>query len=266
MSVLKNHRRLSKYEFIRVYEDFYNFSSIQLSKSSARRYQYVIKPFYKALNKTFDDIMSLNSLMFAKKNNIREKKIITVKAAINDLYELNKCIVVYCNIMPKTFAQMCNWCSKLRREMELLHKMLDKPYGRTEDIIVVNYDIVKEQRFLSVICELHKILHGKMIKVPKQFANAESQLVIQLIDTAFISVMLANSKIPQDKAALHRRTNRLKKALTCLDEIEIPLLSIFAIQNYSNKVQMKLAGLLVEEKKLLNGVLESDRKRFKDLK
>lgn len=276
MSVLRSKRHLSRYEFEHNYIQFYNYTTDIMSKTPKRRRKYLCEPLSKQINIIFNWIMTLNENIYAKNDKgklVREQAIIK---SIDEIYNIEKVLMVYWNVMKIPFKKMCNWCEYLNKEIALLNgimketntleeKECSKHHKKQRNLFVLDWNKINKVDFLKNMSDLHRYTHGKTIRAVKDFENGTTPLIISLIDDALYNVMTANACYPQTKEEYEIRSGKIKRAINDLNRIQIPLLSYFDIMQYSNKTQEEWSGMIVNEIKLLQGLQKSDKKRFGNL-
>lgn len=261
MSVLKNKRHLARSEFERVYQQYYEISKQHFNKAAKRRQKSICEPLKLINNNIYNDVMTLQEILNKKKEkyvNQREKIIqnIFIKIQI-----LERQIMVYSNITKLPFDKQALWVDPLNQEIELLNKLTQKPTNFQVNIL--DWTKIKNFKTLNTISYFHRYVHGKVLRATNRLKNGEDDLVLNLIDETFYCTVKANIKIPENKEEFEIRQGNLERAIQCLNEIERPLLCFFNLMEYSNRIQKEYGKMLTKLNKMLNGIINSDKKRFK---
>ena len=79
-------------------------------------------------------------------------------------------------------------------------------------------------------------------------------------------MVLANDKMPETREEADARDALLKDAIDNLNAMQRPMLGLWNIAQYSERIMDEWAGLLSEEIRILTGLREADRNRYKGLK
>lgn len=266
MSVLVADRHTAKSEFEHTFSLFYADSERLLNKVSKRRKEFICTNIILLNNSIYDDIMTIQNYLFSKKEYKKEIKQLKIQDVFKKIEYLERCIMVYSNIMSLPFEKQGNWCSSLDKEIALLNGMVDDKHKKSKfRVSVLDWNKINKFETLRNMSKLHRYTHGKAVRAVGELKNGETSLLINLIDEAFYCLMKANSYIPQTKEEYEERTKYIETSLLKLNEIQRPMLLYFNTMKYSNRVQMEWSEMLNLEIKLIKGLLKSDKKRFSKL-
>lgn len=266
MSVMVKDRHLAKSQFENTFEKFYLDTTRILHGTSKRRQSSICEDLTYLINTMYDHIMVISEHRFAKSSRARKLRHDNVIAALQMIPQLEKYTMVYSNVTCKPFAKQCNWVSTLNVEVKLLNGLLDNESEKIEYIVgVLDWEKIKSFKVLSNMSYLHRFVHGKTVRAKGTLQNGASPHLQSLADDAFYSIMHANKYIPQTAEQRDDRLKELSHALDCLREMERHTLSFFNIMGYSDSVQKDWTDSLVLELRLLSGLIESDKTRFKNL-
>ena len=239
-------------------------------KTPMRKRKWLINPIFVYANDILKRVMDISEEMNRKDiiyNDKISKRIENVIAIIDDVKYLQPLLLALWNVESYKFSSMCNFASQINLFQTLIIKTIKGvDYNiESEYICVLNFDRIKTVAFLSNLSELHKYTHGKVCHMKNTLCDNSASLIIELIDSAFSHVIIANSKIPQNKSEYEKRKCHISEAIKNLDELNRPLISCFNVMNYSENTMQQWGNLIDTEIKLLKGLQKSDAERFSNL-
>ena len=82
---------------------------------------------------------------------------------------------------------------------------------------------------------------------------------------ALYDVAMANLREPQTKKEAETRDAWLKDAIDNLNAMQRPMVGLWNIMDYSEKIMDEWSGMIDEEIRILTGLREVDRNRYKNL-
>lgn len=271
MSVLKNKRNLSPYEYERSFNELYKYCSIQFSKIPARRRTSLLSPLQEVLQRIQTNIMELSTGYVTYKERTLWRYNL-INQILHDISSLQEPLFCYYNVLSVETKHMQQISTLSNNLIVLLDGMRNK-LEITNDIEncevtrIMYYKIedIGRVKFLSQMSKLHQYVHGKAIYLQKSTLGYEARLVLDLVNDAWYHCLLANQKIPTTKLEYVTRRQHISHALSCLHKLNRPMLSIFCMAEYSNNVMHEWSSLLTTEIKLLKSLQSSDKKRFGSL-
>lgn len=264
MAVLRSKRTLSQFEFEHSFSTLYQFTSNKIGALPKRRHQWLGLELSVKMNNIFDKIMEVNEGYFPRETK-KEQKQNLINSSIKELLSTEKPLMVLWNIEGYSTKQMVAWVTLFNNELEILNKMLDEPCD-TQRIQILDWRAIMSVKFMSNIFELHRIIHGKVVRMPSKFDNTHSSLLINLIDEAMYSLVKANSKIPKTAEEYKKRRENMSNAISALHKIQRPLIFFFNVMQYSEKTLEDITKRIDEELKMLYALTRSDKERFGALK
>lgn len=273
MAVLKNKRAVSEYEYERKFNDLLRYSRIQLRKASTRRIKFLVVPITDILRNTHSIIMELNT-GYTKPKERNAVHFNLLCNALQQLYSLQKPLYTYWNIMATDEKQCRYWVGCINDEIKLLYAMIlsNPQYSQFKDqigeikyIMYFKKEDIAKAKFLAKMMELHRFTHGKAVHLPKEYDCFETATMIELVNDAWYCCLMANHKIPSTASEYNSRRQYISRAISDLNKMNRPLLSIFSLMNYSESVMREWSDLLSDELKLLYKLQVSDKKRFSKL-
>jgi hypothetical protein len=262
MSVLKNLRKISRYEFEYHYSKFYEEYKEKVDSLPKRKTKLVGKPLLIAMNNAHNSILRVNQYLFTKKEYRKEERDKLIIKAINDVYAIQNPLFTYWNVEKTPRKKQARWCYYLDREIDLLNNLLDSDKKMEYKFIIIDWNKSKTIEFIHNMLELHRTLHSKLIKAVDGCDNTETPILAELIDTALYETLCINKIYPTTAEEYLDREYKIDSVLTLIDSMAIPLCSYFSLMKYSESEQRKIITLIETEEKLLNGLKKSDVKQF----
>lgn len=119
--------------------------------------------------------------------------------------------------------------------------------------------------FLSKMAELHRYTFQKTAHAPNDAFDALSVRIDDFATNALYDVVMANVREPKTREEAKRRVAWLKDAIDNLNAMQRPLVGLWNIMEYSEKIMDEWAGMIDEELRILSGLREADRKRYSGL-
>ena len=119
--------------------------------------------------------------------------------------------------------------------------------------------------FLGKMAELHRYTFQKTAHAPNDAFDALSVRIDDFATNALYDVVMANVREPKTREEAKRRDAWLKDAIYNLNAMQRPLVGLWNIMEYSEKIMDEWAGMIDEELRILSGLREADRKRYSGL-
>ena len=88
---------------------------------------------------------------------------------------------------------------------------------------------------------------------------------MRLADTALVCLFEANQHVPDTKEEYLKRRENVSTAFNCVQNMQLPIMSLFFELNYGESTMKEWASLVDTQIKLLNGLQKSDAERFDNL-
>ena len=264
-------RTLSRLEYENQFHDIYGFLKHKIEHVPKRRQATIAKPLLDALNDAFETIMSIEEdPVRGTKTSAKIRYDLIVNAQIK-IKRLEQPLWVWWNIAEddkerrvkeQTWKQKTNICDKLNSVLELLHKMQTESsqYKPEEDhgVMKVRYYTnaeIENATFLSKLRKLHQFVHSKHIRLSPIARDAESGLLVSLVNNAWYYAVKANQINPHTNKDI--RLKYLDIAVRSLSKAERPLFDLLNNETFSNNEMRKWIDLHNECVRLLCGVRKS---------
>lgn len=262
LSVIRSKRHLSKFEYENTFTTLYHFSAEHTLKIANRRKRWLCFKIDKKMNDIYNLIMEINEGTYS--NTLTDLELNKyVIDTISILTSLEKSLMVLWNVARYKTKTMVTWCNLLQKEYNLLCKLIDmKPNYKFK---ILDYKAIENAEFMNNMSHFHRFVHGKVINAPCKYDDTSGSLLIELIDTAFYSVVEANKKIPSTKTEYLKRTKYIDIAISTLYKMQRQILFYCNLMQYSESVLNDWRNYLSTELKLLYALKKSDTKRFSKL-
>ena len=264
MAVLKSKRTVSKEEYEHSFKEMYQHFVSHLARVPKRRQKWLCKNLYRILNRTFEDIMEISEGYFTKGDK-RETIDTLALTCIRRLQSLQKPLLVLWSIEKFSMRRMVYWVGLIHRVLDLLNKMMETPI-EMEYLYVLDWNAIYKAKFMANMMELHRSVHGKVIKAPMKDDDSYNYLFVTLIDDALYELCEANRNVPKTAKEYQARRRHISTAISNLNKCQRPMVYFFSVHEYSNEVIKQMSKLLSTELKLLYGLNKSDKIRFSNLK
>ena len=250
MAVLKSKRTVSKEEYEHSFKAMYKHFVSHLSNVPKRRQKWLCKDLYRILNRTFEDIMEISEGYFAEDNK-QEAIDAIVLSCIQRLQSLQKPLLVLWNIEKFEMRRMVYWVKLIHTVLDLLNNMMEAPI-EMEYLYVLDWSAIYRAKFMSNMVELHRFVHGKVVKAPAKDDDSYNYLFITLIDNALYELCEANRRVPKTAEEYRKRRQHISNAISNLNKCQRPMIYFFSVHEYSNEVIKQMSGLLSTELILCN--------------
>ena len=120
--------------------------------------------------------------------------------------------------------------------------------------------------FLGKMAELHRYTFQKTAHAPNDAFDALSVRIDDFATNALYDVVMANDREPKTRAQAQTRDAYLKDAIDNLNAMQRPMVGLWNIMQYSENIMDEWAGMIDEEIRILVGLRDADRARYKNLR
>jgi hypothetical protein len=272
MSILKNKRSISKYEYENTFDIIYKEIGKSMQSVPVRLRIWINTPLNHRLNEIYSTIMELRTNYFPNKTK-NEKQLELVNSIINQILELQQCLYNFWNVMNCKDKKKASWCELLNKELALLHGMNKKNplYKENKEmegrkIIYYQKHEIQKAQFLKNMSRFHDYTHRKISHAKRLYIDRECTMISEYVDNAWYYCLKANQKIPETKSEYECRKKCISNAISNIIKMEKPLFSLFNLMGYSEDILKEWSGLMSDELRLLRALRKSDKERFSDLK
>ena len=265
MGVLRSRRGLAYSEFERNMWKLHMNLESRMRALPARYKKHVCEKLYGPLNRAY------NALIIADEQKgstgaAKEKRRKYFEAAVKYIMQMEKPLLCFCNIREVSEAGLNDISKAIDREIALIYgaagwQREEKPVFHT-----LKKDKFHKLAFLGKMAELHRYTFQKTTHAPTGCFDALSTRIDDFVTNALYAVVMANEKMPETKQEAQRRDAWLKEAIDNLNAMQRPMVGLWNIVEYSEKTMDEWAGMIDEELRILTGLREADRQRYKDLR
>lgn len=266
MSVIVAKRNLSKIQYVESFRQLQLYTQKKLEKIPKRKRKWLRDPIAKIMNETFDMIIEIANDYFLYGIKILSKQD-SARLIIDSLLSLQKPLLSLWNIENYLYPtkKMEYWCKLINEEVRQIAIMGNIELNNYDKMFILDYTGIEQMNFLSNMCDLHWFVHSKLTSLNEHIRATGGLCLIKLIDEALFRVFNANRIYPTTKEEYELRAENISIAIKCLKEMEIPMLSLFTLELFSEGVMRQWVKQLNEEMKMLNGLQKSDKTKFKNL-
>lgn len=266
MSVIVAKRNLSKIQYVESFRQLQLYTQKKLEKIPKRKRKWLRDPIAKIMNEIFNMIMEVANDYFLYGIKLFSKQD-RAELIINSLLSLQKPLLSLWNIEKHFYPIkiMEYWCKLINEEVRQIAIMGDIELNNYDKMFILDYTSIEQMNVLSNMCDLHWFIHSKITSLNEHIRATEGLCLIKLIDEALFRIFNANRIYPTTKKEYELRTENIAIAIKCLKEMEVPMLSLFTLELFSEGFMRQWVKQLNEEMKMLNGLQKSDKARFKNL-
>lgn len=263
MSVHARKRKIAYGEFEHNMRRFCKQLYERLNSVPARYQRYINPKLYNTANRAYTALIYANEQNGnSEKGKVRREMFFN--EALKCLKELQKPLYAAFNVLDASEGSMQVFVDLLNREVALISGITKK------ECKLMFYSLPRRKfqtiLFLGKMSELHKYTYEKIGHAPKYCRDTLCAQIVDMADTALYWIVDANNVIPQTKAEAEKRDEKLKNAIDSLNAMQRPLLALWNLMDYSERIMDEWAGLIDEELRLLEGLRKADNARYKSLK
>ena len=263
MSVLKSKRTLSKHEYVRVFGELYDYTSVKLAKVPKRKQRWICEPISHQMNEIYKYIMILDSEYYNYGIKLKDKPNQS-RYLVKKILRLQKHLIALWNIEKYKTKDMVHWCEIINQELQHITKLGCIQLEEHECMFILDYKSINEADFVKNMCNLHRMIYTKTMSLPEYVRNTSGSLLMELADEALYCICNANRFVPNTKSRAKYRTKNIDTAIECIKQMQQPMMSLFNIMRYSEQTMLDMSRMLNKEMRLLKGVKKSDKQRFPD--
>lgn len=265
MGVLRSRRGLAYSEFERNMWKIHMDLESRMHALPVRYKKHICDKLYEPLNATY------NALIIADEQKgsaqaAKDKRQKYFKQAIQSLMRMQKPLMTFFNVREVGEAGEEELERALNYEIALIYGVAGWPKEEKPVFVVLKKHKFKQLAFLGKMAELHRYTFQKTAHAPNECFDALSVRIDDFMTNALYDVVMANVKEPKTKAEAQKRDAWLKDAIDNLNAMQRPLVGLWNIMEYSEKIMDEWAGMIDEEIRILTGLREADRKRYNGLK
>lgn len=263
MSVLRSKRKVAFSEFERQMANICRYTSDRLNAVPSRYRKFLYPKVYNPMNAAYTNLILANEQSARTKRGI-EKRAIHFDVALKWVMSMQKPMLALWNIIDVKEESCKQWTEMFNKEIALIFGAAKKQEVQPM-FVALPKSKMQKLVFLGKMAELHKFTYQKIGHAPEHCKDLLSCKIADFIDSALYCVVMANHKIPETKAEAQKRLEYIESAIDNLNGMQRPLLALWNIMDYSEKIMDDWAGLLSEELKILEGLKKADINRYKDL-
>lgn len=264
-------RTTSKLEYENQFHDLYGFIRDKLEHVPKRRRETISRPLLNAMNEAFDVIMKIEEDPIRGTKTPAKKRYALILEAQKKIMAIEPLLWVWWNIAEddkekglkeQSWKQKANICDKFNSVLELLYQMQLKSskYNKDDDhgVMKMRYYTdaeIENAIFLSKLRQLHRFTHSKHIRLSPIARDAESGLLVSLINDAWYHAVKGNKF--NVRTQKEQRLKYFDSAIKSLHKAERPLFDLLNNETFSNNEMNEWMKLYDECEKLLFSVRQN---------
>ena len=264
MSVIKNLRTESTTEYENQFNILYGMISQKMIHISKRRKRWIVPGIMNVLNSAYEYMSDISGGYIVGKTKSETKKLYGRKT-INELLKLKPLIYCYWNKENIETKKMRNWCNLLNKEIDLILQYT-KDEMIYEKFVPLDKEKIQETKFLKNISQLDKKIFSSAMRLPNVYHNVYVERLIQAVDLCFYSLIEANNIFPNTKEEYDRRRQFFSNAISHLLNAKKAMRDIALHNLFTNDELSEFSDMMCQERKMVEAVVASDKKRFSKLK
>ena len=264
MSVLRSKRKIAFSEFERQMAIICRYTSDRLNSVPSRYRKFLYPKVYNPMNAAYTNLILANEQSARTQKGI-EKRAIYFNVALKYVLSMQKPMLSLWNTIDVKEESCKQWADMFNREIALILGAAKKQEV-CKMFVALPKSKIQKLAFLNNMAELHKFTYQKIGHAPEYCKDLLSCKIADFIDAALYCIVMANHKIPETKAEAEKRLEYIQGAIDNLNGMQRPLLALWNIMDYSEKVMDDWAGLLSDEIRILEGLKKADNNRYKNLR
>ena len=286
MGVLRSRRGIAYSEFERNMAKIHRDLEQRMHALPSRYKKHICDRLYEPMNQCYNALIIADEQKGSAQG-AKEKRQKYFRTALQWLMRMEKPLMAFCNIRDVSEEGREDLEKRLNYEIALIwgaagwakeesrthrengpspiprtaHEMEGKPVFH-----ILRKDKMKRLAFLGKMAELHRYTFKKTAHAPNDAFDALSARIDEFCTNALYDVAMANLREPRTREEAQTRDAWLKDALDNLNAMQRPMVGLWNIMDYSEKIMDEWAGMIDEEIRILTGLREADRKRYSGLK
>ena len=264
MSVRKNDRNLSGYEYEHTFELLYKETENRMKMIPKRRREFLCEPITNIMNGVYNLITSI-SFDFTYKGIKGSDNKDKIQETIELLLSVQKYMYAFWSIQNTELRVSAAWCEMANKEIKLLCGTAK--IERKDEWFMTALDIESAEKFLILkkARQFHKFLNGKIISSKATIKNTRGYSLWDMADSILYHLCEGNKKPPETKDEYETRRKHFQQALDKLNAIERPTLAYFNLMDYSENVMHEWSEYINELQNMLNSLIAADKARYANL-
>lgn len=265
MAVLRSKRTLAYSEFERQMAKIHQDLESRMHALPVRYKKHVCGKLYAPMNRAYDAVILANEQKGHNKA-AQEKRQKCLSVAVKNIMAMERPLMAFLNIRDVKDAS----CELIGKALNFEISLIWGAAGWPTEEMPVFHSLKKEKfarlAFLGKMAALHRYTFEKTAHAPNDCFDSLSTRLDDFATNALYDVVMANDRMPTTRAEAEKRDAYLKDALDNLNAMQRPMVGLWNIMQYSEKIMDEWAGMLDEEITILTGLRSKDRERYKALR
>ena len=264
MGVLRSKRGIAYSEFERNMWKIHIDLENRMHALPVRYKKHICDRLYEPMNRAY------NALIIADEQKgsasaAKDKRQKYFTMGIHYLMQMEKPLMAFFNIREISENGAESIEKAMNYEIALIWGVTGWPKEEKPVFHILNKTKFKRLAFLGKMAELHRYTFQKTAHAPNDCFDALSVRIDDFATNALYDVVMANVREPRTREEARTRDAWLKDAIDNLNAMQRPMVGLWNIMQYSEKIMDEWAGMIDEEIRILTGLREADRKRYSGL-
>lgn len=260
-------------EYEDLFRELYREIRKRMERIPKRRWETIAKPMLTAMNAAYDAITRIEEDPIRGTKTAAATRYSRIQEAQKRIREIERPMWVWWSISEdedepdmrgQDLGKRQRLCDRFNRILAILRNMQTNSsrYDPKEDPgeIQMRYYTeteIRKAQYLSKLQELQRMTHGKHIRMSRIARDAESALLVELVNRAWYYAVNGNrckTYIPEEN---RKRRKWLSMALSALRRAERQMFDLFTNENLSNREMTEWMELMDESIRLTASVLKA---------
>lgn len=266
MSVLRSKRKTAFTEFEHHMSVLCREMKARLNPVPKRYKKFICPKIYNPCSNAYKALILANEQNARTPDGLR-RRITLFESALRDIQGIQKPLIAAWNILDTKDESAERWADMVNKEIALITGAMRD--GRRVSGLIVTLPRkakIAQLAFLNTMCELHKYTYSKIGRAPNEYFEFISEPIADFINAALANVVVGNSILPTTHDEAVKRERYFQGAIDNLNAMQRPMLALWNLTDYSERVMNEWSGLLDTEIRLLEGLKKADRERYRKLK
>ena len=265
MGVLRSRRGLAYSEFERNMAKIHEELESRMHALPARYKKHICDRLYEPMNRAYDALIIADEQK-GPAQAAKDKRQKYFKLALGWLMRMEKPMMAFFNIRDVSENGAALLEKAMNFEIALIYGAAGWPKEEKPVFHILNKNKFKRLAFLGKMAELHRYTFQKTAHAPNDCFDALSVRIDDFATNALYAVAMANIREPRTRKEAQMRDEWLKDAIDNLNAMQRPMVGLWNVMQYSEKIMDEWAGMIDEELRILAGLRDADRKRYSGLK
>lgn len=264
ISVLKNLRNETKAAFVREAEGITKSLSKHTKKLPKKLQPYLSEPVEHYYYNAYTNIILGNSCDVNFETE-KQKRLKHFYDALNDYREAQESLYSFWNVANVSGDTIAKWVKSTNSVM----RKLGGTVGLNKQIIPyirkLDKRTIKKAKFVEAVADLHNYTLHQLGYVNNIYRNVLCVPISKYMSRALFCTIEGNRFHPNNNAACLYRYRNFLEALSNLNAMQTPIMSLFTLGQIGAEYQTKWCEKFNTAMKLMNGIIKYEKERIRTL-